>query len=194
MEAAGVRSRASALTRQYARARTVGAITAVDPRSGANLGRPHLAPRGAPRVRRLAIVGGQGGVEGFVGGETVAGESAHEGGAVRLRPIASLSIPRRFLRGTYSRSILAIIALVCGVALVCAMDLVNRAVMTAFTEVVDTMAGRTALTIGAGGAPFPEAIIERVADVPGVELAVPVVSSTAFTVDGSGELLTVHGV
>ena len=30
--------------------------------------------------------------------------------------------------------------------------------------------------------------------VEGVELAVPVVSASAFTTDGSGELLTVHGV
>lgn len=111
-----------------------------------------------------------------------------------LRDASSLAIPRRFLRGTYTRSALAIVALMCGVALVCAMDLVNRAVMSAFTEVVDTMAGRTALTITAGGAPFPESVIERVADVPGIELAVPVVSATAFTVDGTGDLLTVHGV
>ena len=89
---------------------------------------------------------------------------------------------------------LAVIALTCGVALVCAMSLVSRAVVAAFVEVIDAVAGRAALTVTAGGAPFPEATAAQVAKVPGVELAVPVVSATAITVDGSGEVLLVHGI
>jgi putative ABC transport system permease protein len=107
---------------------------------------------------------------------------------------ASLRIPRRFLRGSYARLVLTVTALAFGVALVCAMDLVNRAVRRAFVEVVDTVAGRAALQVSAAGPPFAENVAEIVAGVAGVELAVPVVSGTAFTVDGSGELLTVHGV
>jgi len=107
----------------------------------------------------------------------------------------SLRLPLRFLRGSYSRLALTVIALACGVALVCAIDLVNRAVLRAFTEVIDNMAGRAALQVTAGpGGLFPEEVAATVAAVPGVELAVPVVSATAFTTDGSGELLTVHGV
>jgi putative ABC transport system permease protein len=104
-------------------------------------------------------------------------------------------MPLRFLRGHTGRLLLSIIALACGVALVCAIDLVNRAVARAFVDVVDTMAGRAALQIGTGGTGlFAEETADTVAAVPGVELAVPVVSATAFTTDGSGELLTVHGV
>src|SRR5215475_8468219 len=106
----------------------------------------------------------------------------------------SLRMPRRFLRGSYGQLALTVIALACGVALVCGMDLVTRAVARAFAEVVDTMAGRAALQVTASGAPFPEAVIESVSRVPGVELAVPVVGSVAFATDGSGELLTVQGV
>jgi len=106
----------------------------------------------------------------------------------------SLRMPRRFLRGSYSQLALTVIALACGVALVCGMDLVTRAVARAFAEVVDTMAGRAALQVTASGASFPESVAEPVARIPEVELAVPVVSGTAFTTDGSGELLTVHGV
>ena len=113
---------------------------------------------------------------------------------MNLRRALSLKLPRRFLRGSYGRLVLAIVALTCGVALVCAMDLVNRAVLQAFVEVVDTVAGRAALTVDAGGAPFAENAAEEIGNVRGVELAVPVVSATAFAVDGSGELLTVHGV
>jgi putative ABC transport system permease protein len=104
-------------------------------------------------------------------------------------------MPLRFLRGSYSRLALTVIALACGVGLVCAIDLVNRAVLRAFVEVIDTMAGRAALQVSAGeGGLFPEEVAATVAAVPGVELAVPVVSATAFTADESGELLTVHGV
>jgi ABC-type antimicrobial peptide transport system permease subunit len=104
-------------------------------------------------------------------------------------------MPWRFLRGSYTRLAFTVIALACGVALVCAIDLVNRAVLRAFVEVIDTMAGRAALQVSAGeGGLFPEEVAATVAAVPGVELAVPVVSATAFTADESGELLTVHGV
>jgi len=107
----------------------------------------------------------------------------------------SLRLPFRLLRGHTGRLVLTLIALAWGVALVCAIDVVNRAVLSAFVEVIDTMAGRAALEIAAGeGALFPEDVATRAAAVAGVELAVPVVSAAAFTTDGSGELMTVHGV
>src|SRR5262249_52409745 len=64
-----------------------------------------------------------------------------------------------------------------------------------FLETVDGVAGRAALTVSAGeGAMFPEEIADRIAAVPGVTLAVPLVRAVTFLDDGSGELLTVHGV
>lgn len=90
---------------------------------------------------------------------------------------------------------LTVLALASGVALVCAIDLVNRAVVRAFVEVIDTMVGRAALQVIAGeGASFPEEVAETVAAVPGVEQAIPAISATAFLADGSGELLTIQGV
>src|SRR3989454_2558939 len=112
----------------------------------------------------------------------------------RMRP-PSLRLPFRLLRGHTGRLALTLIALAWGVALVCAIDVVNRAVLSAFVEVVDTMAGRAALEIAAGeGALFPEDVATRAAAVAGVELAVPVVTAAAFATDGSGELMSVHGV
>src|SRR5262249_5461698 len=85
-------------------------------------------------------------------------------------------MPWRFQRGARGRLVLTVTALACGVALVCAIDLVNRAVLRAFTEVIDTMAGRAALQVSAGGSGlFPEEMAEKVASVAGVELAVPLV-------------------
>jgi putative ABC transport system permease protein len=109
--------------------------------------------------------------------------------------LPSFRIPLRFLRGNHARLALTVVALALGVALVCAIDLVNRAVLRAFVELIDTMAGRAALQITVGeGALFPEDVASLVATTPDVEIAVPVVVATAFAADGSGELLTVHGV
>src|SRR5512135_2433068 len=104
-------------------------------------------------------------------------------------------MPRRFLRGNYARLTLTVIALGCGVAQVAADDLVARETLRAFVEIIDTVAGRAALQVSAGeGALFSEEVATSIAKVPGVELTVPVVSSTAFMADGSGELLTVQGM
>ncbi len=106
----------------------------------------------------------------------------------------AVRLPLRFMRGNVSRVVSSVEALACGVALVCAIDLVNRAVLRAFVEVFDRITGRAALQVSAGqGGLFPEDLSTTVESVPGVELAVPVVNATAFSAD-DGELLTVHGV
>src|SRR5512140_1869533 len=107
----------------------------------------------------------------------------------------SFRMPRRFLRGHYARLALTVLALACGVAQVTADDLAGRETLRAFVEIIDTVAGRASLQVSAGeGALFPEDVATKIAAVPGVELTVPVVSSTAFMADGSGELLTVQGM
>ena len=56
-----------------------------------------------------------------------------------------LRTPLRFLRGNYGRLTLTVVALACGVALICALDLVTGGVLRAFVEIVDSMAGRATL-------------------------------------------------
>ncbi len=103
-------------------------------------------------------------------------------------------LPLRFLRGHYGRLVLTVAALACGVAQVSGNDLVSAAALQAFVDVIDTVAGRASLQVSTGeGALFSEQVAATVAAVPGVELAVPVVSATAFTSDDSGELLAVQG-
>lgn len=109
--------------------------------------------------------------------------------------IDGFRLPLCFLRTNYGRLALTIAALAAGVALVCAIEIVNRSVLLAFENVIDTMAGRAALQVSAGNSGFfPEEVADVVSAVPGVELAVQAVGATAFLADGSGELLTVHGV
>ena len=107
----------------------------------------------------------------------------------------SFWVPLCFLRASYGRLILTVGALASGVALVCAIDLVNQSVLRAFVEVIDTMTGRAALQVtGGSGGLFAENVADIVGAVGGVELAVPVVNASAFMTDGSGESITVHGV
>jgi putative ABC transport system permease protein len=109
--------------------------------------------------------------------------------------IFSFRLSWRFLRRNATRWVLTVVALGSGVALVCAIELTSGAAFEAFAEIVDTMAGRAALQITAGdGEPFPEDVSTVAGAVPGVEIAVPVVSAAAFTTDGSGEQLSIYGV
>src|SRR5262249_7692270 len=100
-----------------------------------------------------------------------------------------------FARGSYAALALTVVAIACGVALVCAIDLANRAVLRAFVEVVDTMAGRAALQVVSGeGGLFSEDVAGTVAEIPGVELTVPVVRGTAFVADEAGEPVAVQAM
>jgi len=107
--------------------------------------------------------------------------------------MAWLRMARRFTRGGAARLVLTVLAVAWGVALVLAIRLANHAVLRAFVEVVDTMAGRAALEVVAGeGGLFPEDVSASVGAVPGVEAAAPSVKGAAYT--ASGELLTVYGI
>jgi putative ABC transport system permease protein len=99
------------------------------------------------------------------------------------------------VRADYRRVVLSVLAVTVGVALVVAVLVMNESVLASFTATIDDLAGRSHLTISAGDdASFPEALVERVAAVPGVKLAVPLVSSFAFPDDESGRLLSVFGI
>src|SRR5438128_1822357 len=107
--------------------------------------------------------------------------------------MAWLRMARRFTRGSTARLGLTVLAVAWGVALIAGVCLANRAVLRAFVEVIDTMAGRAALEVVAGeGGLFPEDVAAAVGATPGVEAAAPCVKGAAFAEGGA--LLTVYGV
>jgi len=113
----------------------------------------------------------------------------------RLRSLLSFKLAALHLTASMGRLALTIVAVAVGVSLVVAVQLMNGGVLASFLDTVDGLAGRAGLTIGAGaGFTFSEHVVDRVAGVPGVRLAVPLVRSVAFPDDASGELLTVLGV
>src|SRR6185295_790659 len=96
----------------------------------------------------------------------------------------SFRLPLRFLRGHHGRLALTVVAIASGVAQVSGNALVGEAALQGFVAVLDTAAGRASLQVVAGeGAAFSDDVAGVVADVPGVELVVPVISATAFTSD-----------
>ncbi len=114
---------------------------------------------------------------------------------MNLRTLLSFRLALSHARVGAWRMLLSVVAIALGVALVVAIRLMNVAVLQSFMEVMDAAAGRASLTVTAkDGASFAESVVDVVARVHGVTLAVPLVSGATFPDDGSGEMLTVHGV
>lgn len=112
-----------------------------------------------------------------------------------MRALFSLRFAYRHFRSSFWAMALSMIAVALGVALVVAVRLMNAAVLQGFLDTVDATAGRATLVVGGDeGTSFSDDIVSKVAAVPGVKLAVPLVRGVAFPNDDSGELLTVHGV
>src|SRR5205814_8133650 len=88
--------------------------------------------------------------------------------------MAWLRMARRFTRGSAARLALTVLAVAWGVALVAGVCLANRAVLRAFVEVIDTMAGRAALEVVAGaGGPFPPDVAAAAGATPGADAGAP---------------------
>jgi putative ABC transport system permease protein len=106
--------------------------------------------------------------------------------------MALLLLARRQLHGHLARAALTAGGIACGVALVVAIEVINASTLGAFTEAIDDLAGTAALQVRGRGA-FPEAVADRLRDVPGVAHAVPILTDTFFVVDGpaAGEALSV---
>jgi putative ABC transport system permease protein len=101
----------------------------------------------------------------------------------------------RHFRADLGAMSLSVFAVMLGVALVVGVLTMNGTVLRGFLDTVDGILGRASFSITAGeGLTFPEDVLERVAEVQGVELAVPLVRAVTFIDDGSGELLTLHGI
>jgi putative ABC transport system permease protein len=101
----------------------------------------------------------------------------------------------RQLRARPGRTALAFAGIALGVALVLAIQLINRATLAALRQTVEDSAGRAQLqVVAASDAGLPEDVLEQVRATPGVSLAVPLVEGAAFVADGQGESLAIFGV
>jgi putative ABC transport system permease protein len=87
------------------------------------------------------------------------------------------------------RTTLTVAGIVLGVAVFVAMHTANESVLSAFSETIDRIAGRTELQITAGETGFGEEILERVQSSPAVRVAVPVIEAVVESgLPGQGTL------
>jgi putative ABC transport system permease protein len=108
--------------------------------------------------------------------------------------VRKLSIPQ--FRSAPGRAGLVVGGIATGVALIVAIDIVNTSVLANFRRSVEAMAGPASLevTLSAGEVGFPEGVIDRVREDPGVEAAVPIVQGTVTLETAHGEVLRLFGV
>ncbi|MCC7441115.1 MAG: FtsX-like permease family protein [Bdellovibrionales bacterium] len=103
----------------------------------------------------------------------------------------------RQLRLKLSRTLLTLLGVGLGIALTTAIDLINHSTLESFRKDVDTVAGKAELSITAGSAGFPEAILDEIEDFPGIQALSPLVQAKGFfTLKGrqSSETLVIFGV
>jgi putative ABC transport system permease protein len=92
------------------------------------------------------------------------------------------------------RSLITVLGVALGVAVVLAIRLANDGVLESFRNSLDHVAGKSRLEVAAGEAGFDEELFPVIAKAPGVARAVPVVQAITSVAGLPGEILLVLGV
>ena len=88
------------------------------------------------------------------------------------------------------RTALTVAGIVLGVAVFVAMHTANQSVLSAFSQTIDRIAGRTELQVTAGETGFGEDVLEKVQSASTVRVAVPVIEAVVESgLAGQGSLL-----
>jgi len=103
-------------------------------------------------------------------------------------------ISLKHVRLQKAQLVMAISGICLGVAAMVAIDLVNRSVLRSFEESINDITGRAALQIAGADSGFPETMLERIQNLPGVEYAVPVIQSTVSFSGGKERALMILGI
>ncbi len=93
-----------------------------------------------------------------------------------------------------TRTLMAVFGIALGVASMTSIDIVNSSVIRSFEDSINRITGRAVLQITGAESGFPEAMLERVQNIPGVEYAVPVIETNANLATGSERSFVVLGV
>ncbi len=100
----------------------------------------------------------------------------------------------KHIRHQKARTIIALFGIALGVATMVAIDIVNASVLRSFEESINHITGKSVLQVTDAESGFPEAMLERVQMVPGVEFALPVIQTNAMFSDGSKQSFMILGV
>ena len=103
-------------------------------------------------------------------------------------------ISLRHVKYQKAQTIMAIAGICLGVAAIVSIGIVNKSVLRSFEDSFNHATGRAALQVTGAQSGFPEAILERVQAVPGVEYAVPVVDTEGLLSTGKERSIMILGV
>jgi putative ABC transport system permease protein len=91
-------------------------------------------------------------------------------------------------------TLMIVVGICLGVAAIVSIDIVNKSVSRSFEDSIIRVTGRAALQVTGDASGFPESLLERVQEVPGVEYAVPVIDTQGILVGAKEQSLMILGV
>lgn len=103
-------------------------------------------------------------------------------------------VSARRLRFQKAQTFTALSGICLGVAAVVSIGIINKSVLHSFEDSINHATGRAALSITAGQAGFPEAMLDRVQKTAGVEYAVPVIDTHGFLENAKERSLMILGI
>ncbi len=106
--------------------------------------------------------------------------------------IRHISIKRIRLQKVHA--LMTVVGICLGVAAIVSIGIVNKSVLQSFEDSINRVTGRAALQVTAAASGFPENLIDRVQNVPGVEYAVPVIDTQGILVGAKEPTLMILGV
>ncbi len=93
-------------------------------------------------------------------------------------------ISLKHLRLRKAQTFMALAGICLGVTAIVSIGVVNRSVLFSFEDSFNRVTGKAKLQITGAQSGFPESLIEKVQEVPGVEYAVPVIETDGMLVSG----------
>jgi putative ABC transport system permease protein len=103
-------------------------------------------------------------------------------------------ISLKHIRYQKAQTLLALAGISLGVAAIVSIGIVNKSVLQSFEDSFHNATGRAALQVTGAQTGFPEAMLEKIRAVPGVEYAVPVVDTDGLLAKGKERSIMVLGV
>jgi len=103
-------------------------------------------------------------------------------------------ISLRHVRFQKAQTIISLAGISLGVAAIVSIGIVNKSVLRSFEDSFINATGRAALQVTGAQSGFPESILDRVREVPGVEYAVPVIDTDGLLPKGKERSIMILGV
>ena len=103
-------------------------------------------------------------------------------------------ISLKHLRLRKAQTFMSVVGICLGVAAIVSIGVVNRSVLFSFEDSFTRVTGKAKLQVTGAQSGFPEALLEKVQNVPGVEYAVPVIETDGMLVAGKERSVMILGV